>query len=57
MKQNELNIITQDLFGSAKSISDMISKPEILNRRYNKESNYGYSVSKAENATEAFIED
>ena len=34
LKQNELNLIQQGLWGSAKSISDMISRPEIIDDGY-----------------------
>ena len=34
MKQNELRLVSQDLWGSTKSISDMISKPHILVNDY-----------------------
>ena len=30
MKQNEMNLILQDIWGSSKSISDLISRPEII---------------------------
>ena len=40
MKQNEWNLILQDLWGSAKAISDMVSKPEILMDNYIEE--YGF---------------
>ena len=34
LKQNEFNLIHQDLWGAAKSISDMVSRPEILVPEY-----------------------
>lgn len=34
MKQNEMNLILQGIWGSSKSISDMISRPEIINQNY-----------------------
>ena len=34
MKQNEMSLILQDLWGEAKSISDMISRPEIIVENY-----------------------
>ena len=36
MKQNEFNLVRQDLWGAAQSISDMISRPEILDPDYTK---------------------
>ena len=30
MKQNELKLLSQDLWGTSKTISDTISRPEIL---------------------------
>ena len=34
MKQNEMNLILQDIWGSSKTISDMISRPEIINNDF-----------------------
>ena len=34
MKQNEMNLILQGIWGSSKSVSDMVSRPEIIDRDY-----------------------
>ena len=35
MKQNDLHAINQDLLGSAQTISDMLSRPDIVHQDYN----------------------
>ena len=30
MKQNEMNLVSQGIWGSSKALSDMISRPEII---------------------------
>ena len=49
MKQNEMNLMLQDLWGSAKSISDMVTRPdEILVKGYD-------GASLVDNAHEAYV--
>ena len=45
LKQNEFNLIHQDLWGAAKSISDMVSRPEILVPEYQAAGAPGMTVS------------
>ena len=45
LKQNEFNLIHQDLWGTAKSISDMVSRPEILVPEYQAAGAPGMAVS------------
>ena len=45
LKQNEFNLIHQDLWGAAKSISDMVSRPEILVPEYQAAGAPGMAVS------------